>query len=93
MYFELPLEPSEFFWALHTKAQTLILSHILQCAPVTVGRKGTVPSTIFVRKLPTRPVASGESVDSVARSTVVDDLAKIDAHSAAADLFIVTYVM
>ena len=28
-------------------------------------------------------MASGESVDSVARSTAIDDLAKIDAHSAA----------
>ena len=25
---ELPLEPREFFWTLHTKAQTLIVSHI-----------------------------------------------------------------
>ena len=83
MYSELPLEPSEFFWTLHTKAQTPMLSHILQCAPVTVGRRGTVPSTNFVRKQLTRLVASGESADSVARSTAVDDLAKIDAHSAA----------
>ena len=80
---ELPLEPSEFFWTLHTKAQTPMLSHILQCAPVTVGHEGAVLSTNFVRKQLTRLVASGESADSVARSTAVDDLAKIDAHGAA----------
>ena len=28
MHSEIPLEPSEFFWTLHTKAQTLIVSHI-----------------------------------------------------------------
>ena len=82
MYSELPREPSEFFWAPHAKKpQTLIVSNVLQCASVTVGHKGVVPSTNFVCKLLTRPVASGESVDSVARST--DDLAKRDARSAA----------
>ena len=51
MYSELPLGPSENFWTLHTKAQTLIVSNVLQCVSVTVGHKGVVPSTIFVRKL------------------------------------------
>ena len=83
MYSELPLGPSEFFWTPHTKAQTLIVSNVLQCASVTVGHKGVVPSTIFVRKLLTSPVATGESADSGARSTAINDLAKIDAHSAA----------
>ena len=83
MYSELPLGPSEFLWTPHTKAQTLIVSNVLQCVSVTVGHKGVVPSTIFVRKQLTRLVASGESAESVARSTAVDDLAKIDAHSAA----------
>ena len=82
MYSELPLGPSECFWTLHAKAQTLIASHVLQCAADTVGHKGTVPSTISVRKLLTRLVAFGVSVDSVARNTAIDDLAKIDAHSA-----------
>ena len=82
MHFELPLRPSEYFWTSHTRAQTLILSNVLQCASVTVGHKGVVPSTIFARKLLTSPVASGESVDSVAWRTAVDDLAKIDAHCA-----------
>ena len=35
MYSELPLEPSEFFWTLHTKAQILTVSHVLQRAAVT----------------------------------------------------------
>ena len=48
---ELPLGPSEYFWTPHTKAQTLIVSHVLQCACVTVGHKGAVPSTNFARKL------------------------------------------
>ena len=82
MYSQLPLRPSEYFWTSHTRAQTLILSNVLQRASVTVGHKGVVPSTIFVRKLLTRLVACGESADSVARSTAIDDLAKIDAHSA-----------
>ena len=51
VYSELPLGPSEYFWTPHTKAQTLIASHVLQCAADTVGHKGTVHSTIFVRKL------------------------------------------
>ena len=83
VYSELPLGPSEYFWTPHTQAETLIASNVLQCASVTVGHEGVVPSTIFVRKLLTRPVVSGESVDSVARSTAIDDLAKIDAHGAA----------
>ena len=65
MHSELPLGPSEYFWTPHTKAQTLIASNFLQCASVTVGHKGVVPSTIFVRKQLTRPAASGESVDPV----------------------------
>ena len=40
MYSELPLGPSEFLWTAHTKAQTLIVSNVLQCASVTVGHKG-----------------------------------------------------
>ena len=83
IYSGLPLEPSECFWTLHAKAQTLTVSHVLQCAAVTVGHRGTVPSTNFVRKLLARLVASGESADSVARSTAIDDLAKMDARSAA----------
>ena len=53
----------------------------LQCAAVTVGHRGAVPSTIFVRKL--LKWLQGESADSVAQTTAIDDLAKIDAHSAA----------
>ena len=83
MYSELPLGPSEYFWTPHTKAQTLIVSHVLQCACVTVGHKGAVPSTNFVRKLFTSLVSSGESVDSITWNTAIDELAKIDAHSAA----------
>ena len=83
MHSELPLGPSEYLWTPHTKAQTLIVSNVLQCASVTVGHRGTVPSTNFARKLLTPLVASGESADSVARSTAVDDLAILDAHSAA----------
>ena len=83
MHSELPLGPSEYFWTPHTKAQTLIASNVLRCASVTVGHKGVVPSTIFVRKLLARLVASGETADSVARSTAIDDLANLDAHSAA----------
>ena len=48
-----------------------------------IGHKGTDPSTNFVRKLLARLVASGESADSVARSTAVDDLANLDGHGAA----------
>ena len=51
MYSELLIEPSEFFWTLHTKAQTLIASNVLQCASVSVGHEGTILSTNFVRKL------------------------------------------
>ena len=83
MYSELPLGPSEYFWTPHTRAQTLIVSHVLQCASVTVGHKGAVPSTNFVRKLFTSLVASGESVDAITWNTAIDDLVKIDAHSAA----------
>ena len=83
VYSELPLGPSEYFWTPRTKAQTLIASNVLRCASVAVGHRGTVPSSIFVHKLLTRLVAFGVSVDSVARSTAIDDLAKIDAHGAA----------
>ena len=82
MYSELPRGPSEYLWTVHTKAQTLIVSHVLQCASVTVGHKGAVPPSNFVRKLLTSLVASGESVDSVTWNTAIDDLAKIDARSA-----------
>ena len=83
VYSELPLGPSEYFWTPHTKAQTLVASNVLQCASVTVGHRGTVPSANCVRKLLARLVASGETADSVARSTAIDHLAKIDAQSAA----------
>ena len=66
MYSQLPLGPSEYFWTPHTKAQTLIACRtFFRCASVTVGHKGVVPSTIFVRKQLTRPATSGESVDPV----------------------------
>ena len=83
VYSELPFGPSEYFWTPRTKAQTLIFSNVLQCAADTVGHKCTFPSACFVRKQLTRLVASRESVDSVARSTAIDHLAKIDAQSAA----------
>ena len=35
VYSELPIGPFESFWTPHTKAQTLIVSHVLQCAAVT----------------------------------------------------------
>ena len=63
------------------KRKHLSFPTFLQCAADTVGHKGTVHSTIFVRKL--LKWLLGESADSVARSTAIDDLAKIDAHSAA----------
>ena len=47
MFSELPLGPSDYFWTPRTKAQTLIVSNVLQCATVTVGHQVVVPSTNF----------------------------------------------
>ena len=51
-----------------TAASKVCVSHVLQCASVTLGStSGVCPSTNCVRKSFTRLVASGNNVDSITR--------------------------
>ena len=81
MYSELTLGVSDHLWALHTKTHMACVSHTLQCAAVTLGRKGACPSTNFVRKLFTSLVAAVQNVDASTWDQAIDDFAWIDAHS------------
>ena len=82
MYSELPLGLSDYFWTPNTK------KHKHSSFPTFFSVRPSlleteVPFLLRFLFANCSLVASGESADSVARSTAVDDLAKMDAHSAA----------
>ena len=62
-----------------TAAAKVCVSHVLQCASVTLGVLGACTSTNFACKLFTSLVACGNSVDSTTWDKATDDLAETDA--------------
>ena len=82
LYNDLPLRESEFFFTPHTDVPQVICAHLVQCASVTLGHRGAVPNTNFIRKLFATLIASGEGVFGDEWNRAIDDLARIDAHSA-----------
>ena len=81
MHSELPLEPCEFFFgSAREKHKHSSFPTFFSVRLSLLGIK-----VLFLLRFlfaNCSLVASGESVDSVARSTAIDDLAKMDAHSA-----------
>ena len=81
MYSELPMRDNVYFMTPHGTAEKVLIAHLLQNAFETLGHKGAIPNTNFVRKLLATLISAGESVGE-SWTHAVEDLAHIDAHSA-----------
>ena len=88
MYSLMPLRESELFIVSHTPTDHVCAAHILQCACRTFGHPGAVPDTKFVRKLFATYAATKGPIDETAFSSAVQELADVDAHTAAMALSI-----